>query len=170
MDKFNEILITFFNIRPLKFFSIYGLVAMILLMLPSFLFMRKANLTRPADLDIHSMQTARMELITRIVLNFTIPLMRMPLYDNVFLYISAGILVLYYLLWVRFVIQGSYYPDIYMKTALGIPIPFDILNSLYLIFISIWLCNAISVTIAVIFAICRIANAMAARKDLLSRV
>lgn len=170
MYTFNELVVIFFNFKPMKFFSVYGLIAIILISLPSLIFMKKAHETRPDDLDIYSIQTARMELICRTLLNFTLPLIRMPLFEPIFMYIALGSLAIYYILWIKLYIQGSYYPDIYMKTLFGIPIPFDICNVIFFICVSIYLENVISLTLAILYGTARILNAVKAMKDLNSRV
>ena len=170
MYTFNELIIIFFNFKPMKFFSVYGLIAIILVSLPSLIFMKRAHETRPDDLDIYSIQTARIELICRTLLNFTFPLISMPLFEPIFMYIALGALAVYYILWIKFAIQGSYYPDIYMKTLCGIPIPFDICNVVFFICASIYLGNIISLTLSILYGAARILNAIKAMKDLNARV
>lgn len=170
MYSFNDLIVIFFNFKPMKFFSLYGFIAILAIALPSLIFMKKAHKTRPDDLDVYSIRTARVELVCRTLLNFTLPLMRMPEFETVFLYIAIGALGVYYLLWIRFAIQGSYYPDIYMKTLFGIPIPFDICNVIFFISISIYLTNLFSLSLSIIYGAARILNATKARKDLNSRV
>lgn len=166
----NEIVLAFFNLRPMKFFSLYGFIAIILISLPSLVFMKKANKTRPDDLDVYSIRTARVELVCRTLLNFVIPLMSMPFFKPAFYYIALGSLGIYYILWIKFAIQGSYYPDIYMKRLIGIPIPFDIFNVIFFVSISIYLSNLFAVSLSLFYGVCRILNAKAAMKDLNARI
>ena len=81
--------------------------------------------------------------------------------------ILAGVtLLIYFILWGRYFKNGCYYPDIYMKSFIGLPVPIDVFNVVYFIFVSLWLGNFLALILAVVYGICRILNADAALKDL----
>ena len=152
------------------FFSLPGLIAVILIVIPNLLFMRKAQETKPDDLDTAGIKVSRMEFWSRFMLNIVLPLMGYNRLGNYWLYAAIVILILYYIVWIRFAVQGCFYPDIYLKNFLGIPLPIDILNVLYFIVVSIWLCNFLGVVLAVDYGVCRMISAHKAYQDLSTRV
>ncbi|MBR5740714.1 MAG: hypothetical protein IKX81_05380 [Firmicutes bacterium] len=151
------------------FFSLPGLIAVILIVIPNLLFMRKAQETKPDDLDTASIKVSRMEFWSRLMLNFALPLLGYNHLGNYWLYAAIVILVLYYIVWIRFAVQGCFYPDIYLKNFLGIPLPVDILNVMYFIVVSIWLCNFFALVLSVDYGVCRMISAHKAYKDLSTR-
>ena len=66
--------------------------------------------------------------------------------------------------------DGYYYPDIYLKSFLGIPVPIDTFNIVYFVFVSLWLCNIVALGLTVIYGICRMMNAHAVLNDLKCRL
>ena len=126
----------FQNFTNGHFFSLYGLIAVILAVIPNFIFLKKAQSTKPDDIDTAGIKVVRMEFWGRFFLNIALALMGYPLLSDVWMYAAIVCLVLYYILWIRFAVQGYYFPDIYTKKFLGLPIPFDILNCLYFTFVS----------------------------------
>ncbi|MFR2966565.1 MAG: hypothetical protein ACLTK0_09405 [Anaerovoracaceae bacterium] len=102
-------------------------------------------------------------------LTLALVLMEMPQRMDI-LGICAGIvLLIYFILWIRYFKDGCYYPDIYMKSFLAIPVPFDVFISLYFIMTSLWLSNIAALGFSLVYAVSRMANAFAARRDLRSR-
>lgn len=162
MALFNE----FTNMH---FFSLPGLIAVIVIVIPNLLFMKKAQATKPDDLETAGIKVSRMEFWSRLMLNFVLPLMGYQRLDNYWMYAAIVILVLYYICWIRFAMGGCFYPDIYLKSLVGIPIPIDILNVLYFTVVSIWLCNFLALVLSVDYAICRIISATKAYQDLKTR-
>ena len=79
MALFNE----FTNMH---FFSLPGLIAVILIIIPNLLFMRKAQETKPDDLETASLKVSRMEFWSRFMLNFVLPLMGYKTLDNYWMY------------------------------------------------------------------------------------
>ena len=65
--------------------------------------------------------------------------------------------------------EGSYYPDLYIRSFLGVPIPMAICRGLYFILISLWLGNGIALILSIIFAVTHAANFLAAKRDLENR-
>ena len=151
MALFNE----FTNMH---FFSLPGLIAVIVIIIPNLLFMKKAQATKPDDLETAGIKVSRMEFWSRLMLNFVLPLMGYQRLDNYWMYAAIVILV-----------GGCFYPDIYLKSLVGIPIPIDILNVLYFTVVSIWLCNFLALVLSVDYAICRIISATKAYQDLKTR-
>ncbi len=163
MALFNE----FTNMH---FFSLPGLIAVILIVIPNLLFMRKAQETKPDDLETASLKVSRMEFWSRFMLNFVLPLMGYKTLDNYWMYAAIVILIIYFICWIRFAMGGCFYPDIYLNTFLGIPIPIDIFNVLYFTVVSIWLCNFLGLVLSVDYAIFRLISATKAYQDLKTRV
>ena len=152
------------------FFSLEGLIAVILIIIPNLLFMRKAQATKPDDIDTASIKVSRMEFWSRFMLNIVLPLMGYKHLGDYWLYAAIVILVLYYIIWIRFAVQGCYYPDIYLKSFLGIPLPIDILNVMYFIVVSIWLCNFLALVLSIDYGVCRMINAHKAYQDPSTRI
>lgn len=87
-----------------------------------------------------------------------------------FAILAAAFLLLYYLAWIRYYKGGAYYPEIYTNNFLGIPLPMAVFSVLYYIAASIWLCNLIALCAAMVYGVCHIANAAAAKKDIKCRL
>ena len=153
----------------MHFFSLPGLIAVIVIIIPNLLFMKKAQATKPDDLETASIKVSRMEFWSRFMLNFALPLMGYQRLGDYWMYAAIVILVLYYICWIRFAAGGCFYPDIYLKKLVVIPIPIDILNVLYFTVVSIWLCNFLALVLSVDYAVCRIISATKAYQDLKTR-
>ncbi len=153
----------------MHFFSLPGLIAVIVIIIPNLLFMKKAQATKPDDLETASIKVSRMEFWSRFMLNFVLPLMGYQRLGDYWMYAAIVILVLYYICWIRFAAGGCFYPDIYLKKLVVIPIPIDILNVLYFTVVSIWLCNFLALVLSVDYAVCRIISATKAYQDLKTR-
>ena len=153
----------------MSFFSPLGLAAVIIVLIPNFVFAKKGQETRLDDVDTAGVMASFLEVVSRICLTLALVLMEMPQRMDV-LGICAGIvLLIYFILLIRYFKDGCYYPDIYMKSFFGIPVPFDMSISLYFILISIWLSNIAALGFSLVYAVSRMANAFAARRDLRSR-
>ena len=159
----------FQNFTNGHFFSLYGLIAVILIVIPNFIFLRKAQKYKPDDIETAGIKVVRMEFWGRFFLNIALVLLGYPHFSDVWMYAAIAVAVIYFILWIKFAIQGNYYPDIYLKKFLGIPLPFDIFNCLYFIFVSIWLGNFLAIVFAADYSICRMINANKAYKDLSTR-
>lgn len=154
----------------MKFFSLYGLLAVFIVVIPNFAFAKKGQETRPDDVDTAGAGISALELVSRLVINIVLVCMRFPVRYDAFGICAGIVLAIYFVLWARYFRQGCYYPDIYTKKFMGIPLPFDISVILYFIFVSVWLCNIVALAASVVYAFCRLINANIARKDLSSRV
>ena len=171
MKTYGGFTLAIFNeFTNMTFFSWYGLIAVIVIIIPNLLCMKKANLTKPDDVDTAGVKVCKMEFWSRFMLTFVLPLMEYKTLDNYWLYATLVILALYYIAWIKFAIGGCYYPDIYMKKLLGIPIPIDILNALYFAVVSIWLCNFLGLVLSIDYGVCRIINATKAQQDFATRI
>ena len=159
----------FTEAAQMHFFSLPGLIAVILIIIPNLLFMRKAQETKPDDLETASLKVSRMEFWSRFMLNFVLPLMGYETMGKYWMYAAIVILVIYYICWIRFAMGGCFYPDIYLKTFLGIPIPIDIFNCLYFTVVSIWLCNFLGLVLSIDYSVCRLISATKAYHDLKTR-
>ena len=102
MALFNE----FTNMH---FFSLPGLIAVIVIVIPNLLFMKKAQATKPDDLETAGIKVSRMEFWSRLMLNFVLPLMGYQRLDDYWMYAAIVILVLYYICWIRFAAGGCFY-------------------------------------------------------------
>ena len=160
----------FDNFTNMHFFSLPGLIAVILIIIPNLLFMRKAQATKPDDLETASLKVSRMEFWSRFMLNFVLPLMGYERLGDYWMYAAIVILIIYYICWIRFAVGGCFYPDIYLNSFLGIPIPIDIFNVLYFTVVSIWLCNFLGLVLSIDYAVCRLISATKAYQDLKTRV
>lgn len=158
-----------FSFAGMKFFSVYGLAALLLVFIPNLVFARKEHQARMDDIDTCSFWVCFTEMISRLVMIGAAILLRKPLLHFGFVIAAAVVLLLYYAAWIRYYKQGAYYPEIYTERFLGIPIPMTVLSVAYYILISIWLCNPIALCAALIFGACHISNAAVARKDLRCR-
>ncbi|MCI8347842.1 MAG: hypothetical protein HFE74_00195 [Firmicutes bacterium] len=160
-------LITAFD--NLGFFSLFGLVVVIVVVIPNFVFAKKGRETKLDDIDTAGVMASFLEVVSRIGLTLALILMRFELRYDV-MGICAGVaLLIYFILWLRYFKNGCYYPDIYMKSFVGIPVPFDVFISLYFIFASLWLCNIVALGFSLVYAVSRLLNARAALKDLKTR-
>lgn len=154
----------------LKFFSLYGLIAAVIVVIPNFIFAKKGQDTRPDDLDNAGARVCTIELISRIALSIVLVCMRFPVSYPIFGVLAGVALLVYFGLWVRYFKDGYYYPDIYLKSFLGIPVPIDTFNIVYFVFVSLWLCNIVALGLTVIYGICRMMNAHAVLNDLKCRI
>ncbi len=161
-----DILLEFSQI---KFFSLYGLIAAIVILIPNFAFAKKGQKNRPDDVDSCGAGICFLELLSRAVLTIVLICIRMPLSHIGFGLAAAVALIVYYCLWINFFRSGSNYPDIYVNCFLGLPVPFDVFRNVYFICISLWLSNFYALIAAVVYACCNLANAVKAMKDLSSR-
>lgn len=154
----------------MKFFSIYGLIAMLLVFIPNIVFSKKEHQAKVNDVDTCGFGICFTEMIARLVMIGTIIFIRKSLLNFAFAIAAALILLLYYAAWIRYYKQGAYYPEIYTEKFLGIPIPMAIFSVIYYILVSVWLCNLVALCAALIFGVCHILNAKTARKDLRCRL
>lgn len=155
--------------ESMKFFSLYGLAAVIIVIIPNFAFAKKGRETRLDDVDTAGVMASFLEVVSRICLTLALVLMRMPERMDVLGICAGAALLIYFILWIRYFKDGCYYPDIYMKSFLAIPVPFDVFISLYFIMTSLWLSNIAALGFSLVYAVSRMANAFAARRDLRSR-
>ena len=165
----DNVLRIFTEAANMHFFSLPGLIAVIVIIIPNLLFMRKAQATKPDDLETASIKVSRMEFWSRFMLNLVLPLMGYKPLGDYWMYAAIVILLIYYICWIRFAIGGCFYPDIYLKRFLGIPVPIDVFNVLYFTVVSIWLCNFLALVLSVDYAICRMISASKAYQDLKTR-
>ena len=158
-----------FDFSAMKFFSLYGLAAMILMFIPSLIFARMETHDRPDEIDNCGAGVCLMEVVSRIIVVILLIFVRMPrLGDGVG--IAAGVVLLvYYGLWLRYFVGGCHYPDLYTKRLLGIPVPMAVCSVAYFAILSIWLCNFYALVLTGVFGIAHIMNALRARDDLLNR-
>lgn len=160
------VLIEFEN---MKFFSLLGLAAALIVVIPNFAFAKRGRETRLDDVDTAGVLASFLEVVSRLCLTLALIFIQMPLGSYV-LGICAGVwLLIYFVLWIRYFKEGCYYPDIYIRPFLGIPVPFDVFICLYFITVSLWLSNVVALGASVIYAASRMLNAVAAMKDLRSR-
>ena len=154
----------------LKFFSLYGLLAAVIIVIPNFIFAKKGQETRPDDLDNAGAKVSMIEFLSRIALTIVLVCMRFPVSYPIFGILAGVALLIYFGLWGRYFKDGCYYPDIYLKSFIGIPVPIDTFNIIYFVLVSLWLCNIVSLGLAVVYGICRMLNAHAALRDLKCRL
>lgn len=160
-------LITAFG--SMRFFSAFGLLSAVVILLPNFVFAKKKHQARLEDIDTAGTMVSFLEVISRIFLTLSLILMKFPDRYDAFGICAGVILLIYFILWVRYFKDGCYYPDIYMKSFAGIPLPFDVFGGLYFIAVSVWLCNIAALALSLLYAACRLMNAAAALKDLKRR-
>lgn len=150
----------------MKFFSVYGLIAVLIIVIPNFIFAKKGQNDRPDDIANAGTANSFVEFLSRLALNIVLVAMRFPLSFRGFAAGACIVLILYYLAWVKFFAGGRHYPDIYLKSFMGIPLPFDVLNAAYFLLVSLWLNNLIALILSLAYAVSRIRSAIAARNDL----
>lgn len=158
------------NHNSMTFFTIYGLAVIILSIIPNIIFLPRAKDTRPDDIETAGMAVNLVEFWARVALTLMFIFMEFPHMSNYWLYVAIGIYVLYMILWIKFAIEGSYYPDIYLKKFLFIPVPIDILNVLFFNVTAIWLGSFFGLIVSIIYGVARILNATKAYKDLSTRI
>ncbi len=159
-----------FTLTGMKFFSVYGLIALILAFVPNIVFSKKTHQAKLDDIDTCGFAVCMVEMISRIIMVGALIFIRMSPMHYAFA-IAAGImLLLYYLAWIRYYKAGAYYPEIYTESFLGIPVPMAAFSVMYYLFVSVWLCNLIALCAALIYGVCHIANAVAAKKDIECRL
>ncbi len=159
-----------FTFSGMKFFSIYGLIALLLAFIPNLVFAKKTHQAKLDDVETCGFAVCVMEIIFRLLMVGALLFIRMPLLDIFFAILAAAFLLLYYLAWIRYYKGGAYYPEIYTNNFLGIPLPMAVFSVLYYIAASIWLCNLIALCAAMVYGVCHIANAAAAKKDIKCRL
>ena len=159
-----------FTLSGMKFFSIYGLVALILAFIPNIVFAKKTHQAKLDDIDTCGFAVCMIEMICHLILIGAIVLIRMPLMHYSFAIIAVIVLLLYYVVWIRYYKEGAYYPEIYTENFLGIPVPMATFSVAYYVLVSAWLGNLIALCAALIYGTCHIANAMAGKKDLKCRL
>lgn len=160
----------FFTLEGVKFFSVWGLLAALIVLLPNFTFAKKAAATKLDDIETASTTVCLWEVLSRISITIFLIVLRFPARYDAFGICAAVVLLLYFILWVNFFAKGSYYPDIYLKSFIGIPVPFDTFCVIYFIFASLWLSNPVAFAFSIPYAFCRMKNAHIAMKDLKSRL
>lgn len=160
----------FFSFKGLTFFSLLGLAASVVILLPNFLFAKKAAATKLDDIETASEAVCLWEVLSRITITATLIFMEFPARYDAFGICAGVVLLIYFGLWLNFFAKGSYYPDIYLKSFIGIPVPFDTFCVIYFIFVSLWLSNPIAFAFSIPYAFCRMKNAHIAMKDLKSRL
>lgn len=160
---------TLFDFSAIGFFSVYGLAAMVLVLIPNFIFAKKEQKSRPDDVASAGAGICMLELLSRAAITIASVFVRMPRLPDAFGIAAGVVLLLYYFLWLRYFKSGCCYPGIYINTFLGIPVPFAVCNVLYLILTVLWLGNGIALCCAAVFGVCHLTNAAAAMKDLKGR-
>ena len=155
--------------ESMEFFSWIGIFAVRIIIIPNFAFAKKGRQTRLDDVDTAGYFASFLEVVSRICLTLALILIDMPLGHMGFAIAALAALAVYFILWIRYFKEGCYYPDIYMKNFLGIPVPFDVFISIYFITVSLWLSNMVALGFSLVYGVCRLMNAAAARKDLKSR-
>lgn len=160
---------TFLSFGDMKFFSVFGLAATVLFVIPSLFFAKKEQHDRPDDVDNCGAGVCFIEVISRIVLVILLIAIRMPRFSDGFAIAAAVVLAVYYGLWARYFAGGCHYPDIYIKKLLGIPVPMAVCSVTYFALLSIWLCNFYALVMTGLFGIAHFMNAVKAREDLLNR-
>jgi len=160
----------FFSMKGVGFFSLPGLVAAFIILLPNFTFARKAAATKLDDIETASTTVCLWEVLSRISITIFLIVLEFPNRYDAFRICAVVVMLIYFGLWINFFAKGSYYPDIYLKSFIGIPVPFDTFCVIYFIFVSLWLSNPIAFAFSIPYAFCRMKNAHIAMRDLKSRL
>lgn len=160
---------TLFAFSEMHFFSVYGLIAAVAVLIPNFIFAKKEQKERPDDVAQCGAGICMLELLCRLGITVTVVFIRMPRLHIGIGIAAAVVLLLYYIQWARYFYRGCYYPEIYTRTFLGIPTPFAVCNALYLVLVSLWLGNGIALVFSLVFGACHLMNAKAAMDDLKCR-
>lgn len=160
----------FFTLKGVSFFSLWGLLAAVIILLPNFTFAKKAADTKLDDIETASTTVCLWEVLSRISITLALIFMEFPVRYDAFGICTGVVLLIYFGLWINFFAKGSYYPDIYLKSLIGIPVPFDTFCVIYFILASLWLSNPVAFAFSIPYAICRMKNAHIAMKDLKSRL
>ena len=155
-----------FSTENMHFFSLYGLIAMVLLLLPTLLFAKKIQ-GRVEDLETCGPLVCLMEHLMRIIAAGMLIFAGFSHRDQYFLIAAIVVLALYYLLWARFVSNSSYHPEFFTKGLIGIPAPIHLMNALFFILISIYLGNDAALFVSIVYGVCHYANALKMRQDLI---
>lgn len=159
-----------FTLTGMKFFSVYGLIALILAFIPNIVFAKKTHQAKLDDLDTCGFAVCMLEMIFHLIMAGALLLIRMPLTHYAFAMAAGVMLLLYYIAWIRYYKGGAYYPEIYTESFFGIPLPMATFSVMYYLFVSVWLGNLIALCAALIYGVCHIANAAAAKKDIKCRL
>ena len=83
----------------LKFFSLYGLLAAVIIVIPNFIFAKKGQETRPDDLDNAGAKVSMIEFLSRIALTIVLVCMRFPVSYPIFGILAGVALLIYFGLW-----------------------------------------------------------------------
>lgn len=154
----------------MKFFSLLGLGAVALSLIPNVFFARKKHVGKVDDIDTCGAGICLLEVLSKWVLSLSLIFARMPHLSACFGVVAVAFLIINYCLWISYFKDGCYYPDIYLKKLFKLPIPFTLSNVLYFVFISLWLGNFVALFMSVVYGICYILNSLIAMKDLSCRV
>lgn len=155
-----------FDFTLVRFFSLFGVLAVLLPLVPNFVFAKKEHVGKTDDIDTCSAGVCMLQLVTGFVTGAALIFMRIPV-QSYALAIAAGVvLVLYYCVWIGYFKNGCYYPDLYLKKFLGVPVPMTVFKAVYFVLVSLWLGNGVALVLAVVHGICEVMNAVVAAKDL----
>lgn len=136
-------------------FSVYGLVIFLLPMLINIVYF----LLPPKNIEEQdSAQNKILESIEQIskiafaVVICTLVSTRELDFKSPFLYLGLAFLVLYYIVWIRYFINGR---DVSLlgENFLFVPIPLAVFPVMYFIFAAIWMHNYIALAIMILFGI-----------------
>lgn len=144
----------------------FGLLVIVLALLPNFVFARKEHQGRVDDIDTCSAGICLLQMVSYAFMYIALILVRMPRYTETVAIIAGVVLLLYYCVWLRYFKDGCYYPDLYLRKFWGIPVPMTTFKMLYFVLASVWLCNGIALVFAIIYGVCDILNAKKAARDL----
>lgn len=158
-----------FSMAGTKFFSVYGLIGVILLLIPNFIFAKKGPNNRPDDLATCGATVCLVELLSRIALTIVLIVLRRSPLIVAAAVVAVAALLLYYLAWVSYFKGGRNYADIYTRDLFGLPVSKAIFTTVYYIALSVFLSNPVALVLSIVLGCCHIANALAARRDLLDR-
>ncbi len=158
-----------FDFDQMKFFALFGVVAVILPLLPNFIFAKKEHLGKTDDIDTCGAGVCFLQIVSGFLASAALICVRMPVEADVFAIVAGVLLMLYYFVWIGYFKNGCYYPDLYLRRFLGVPIPMTIFKAMYFVFTSICLGNGIALIFSLIHGTCDVLNAAKAAKDLKTR-
>lgn len=155
-----------FQGQNFKWFSWFGLVLVMLPMLPDILFGMQPQNNKPANLKNSHVTLVILESLSKIIYIVMLILLRYEAKQSIVL---LGIIVValmgYYYMWYSYFADGCNYPDIFTKKLFGIPLPMTLLPIIYFLAVSIWLQNYPALVSALIFGVCHIINSNIMRKQ-----
>lgn len=135
-------------------FSWRGVLITALVLLPNILFMLLPKTNMPSDIHGSSRYIDILEHTARI-LYFALIIFSTGkasvIYTSPFLYIALCSLLIYYILWLRYFLNGMDYHCLF-DTVLHIPLPMAVFPILFLLASAIWLKNIPSAITAMLFA------------------